>query len=174
MNGEDQRKFREFVAARTPALMRTAYLLAGNQHDAEDLLQTALARTVTRISFIRHTDPEAYVRRVMYHEQISWWRRLIRRRESPTHPLPDTPAADPSTGADLRVVVGEALRQLTPRQRAVLVLRYFEDLPEREVAGLLNCSIGTVRSQSARAMARFRAVAPELGSHGPAGVEVRR
>ncbi|GIH20591.1 SigE family RNA polymerase sigma factor [Rugosimonospora africana] len=174
MNGEERQKFREFVAARTPALMRTAYLLAGNQHDAEDLLQNALTRTAARFSSIRHTDPEAYVRRVMYREQISWWRRFTRRRESPTHPMPDRPAADPSTGTDLRVVVGEALRQLTPRQRTVLVLRYFEDLPEQQVAELMNCSVGTVRSQTARAMARFRAVAPELGAPARQGTEVRR
>jgi RNA polymerase sigma-70 factor (sigma-E family) len=148
--------------------MRTAYLLTGNQHDAEDLLQSALTRTATRLSFIRHPDPEAYVRRVMYHEQVSWWRRLSRRRESPTHPLPESPAAGPGGGADstsgteLRVAVAQALRRLTPKQRAVLVLRYFEDLPEGKVAELLGCSVGTVRSQTARAMTRFRVIAPEL------------
>jgi DNA-directed RNA polymerase specialized sigma24 family protein len=82
VDAEDRRRFREFVAARTPALMRVAYLLTGNQHDAEDLLQTALTRTAARLRSIRHDDPEGYVRRVMYHEQISWWRR----RETPTHP----------------------------------------------------------------------------------------
>jgi RNA polymerase sigma-70 factor (sigma-E family) len=174
VNSEDQRRFREFVAARTPALMRTAYLLAGNQHDAEDLLQTALTRTATRMSFIRHTDPEAYVRRVMYREQVSWWRRLTRRRESLVYPLPERPTADPTTGTDLRVVVGEVLRQLTQRQRTVLVLRYFEDLAEAQVAELMGCSVGTVRSQTARAMARFRAVAPELGEMAPRRTEVRR
>ena len=164
MDGEQQRRFREFVTARTPALMRTAYLLTGNQHDAEDLLQSALTRTATRLRFIRHADPEAYVRQVMYHEQISWWRRLSRRREPPTHPLPERAAADPSTGTELRIAVGDALRQLSPKQRAVLVLRYFEDLPEQQVAELMNCSVGTVRSHAARAMARFRQVAPELGT----------
>lgn len=164
MNDEAQQRFREFVAARTPALMRIAYLLTGNQHDAEDLLQTALTRAAAKLRSIRHDDPEAYVRRVMYHEQISWWRRRSRRPESPTDPMPDALSADPSPGTDLRLAVRQALLQLTPRQRAVLVLRYFEDLPEAEVAEMLDCSVGTVRSQVHRAMTKFRTIAPELAS----------
>jgi RNA polymerase sigma-70 factor (sigma-E family) len=170
VDGEAQRRLREFVVARTPALLRVAYLLTGNQHDAEDLVQTALTRAAGRWESIRHEDPEAYVRRTMYHAQVSWWRRRARRREQPAYPLPEVVhTADPAPGTDLRLVVREVLARLTPRQRAVLVLRYFEDLPERQVAEVLGCSVGTVRSQAHRAMARFRAIAPELVRSGTGG-----
>jgi RNA polymerase sigma-70 factor (sigma-E family) len=169
---EDQRRFRDFVAARTPTLMRIAYLLAGNQHDAEDLLQTALTRTAARLFWIRHTDPEAYVRKVLYRESISSWRR-IKRREVLTWSPPDGVTTDPGHAADLRLTVRQALLRLTRRQRAVLVLRYFEDLPEAEVAEILGCSVGTVRSQSDRAKARLRRIAPELAD-ADRTTEVRR
>jgi RNA polymerase sigma-70 factor (sigma-E family) len=158
---EDQRGFRDFVASRTPTLMRIAYLLTGNQHDAEDLLQTALTRTAARLRWVRHTDPEAYVRKILYRESVSRWRR-VKRREILAAAPPDRPVADPGDASDLRLTVRQALRQLTPRQRAVLVLRYFEDLPETQVAQLLGCSVGTVRSQVDRAKAKLRSVAPEL------------
>jgi RNA polymerase sigma-70 factor (sigma-E family) len=175
VDGEARRRLREFVVARTPALMRVAYLLTGNQHDAEDLVQTALTKAAARWESIRHEDPEAYVRRVMYHAQVSWWRRRARRREQPVHPLPEVDhTADPGPGADLRLAVRQVLSRLTPRQRAVLVLRYFEDLPEKQVAEVLGCSVGTVRSQVHRALARFRALAPELVSSGTAGSSVPR
>jgi RNA polymerase sigma-70 factor (sigma-E family) len=162
VDADDERRFRDFVTARTPTLMRIAYLLAGNQHDAQDLLQSALTRAAARYRWIRHDDPEAYVRRVLYREQISRWRRHSRRREVSTDPIPDQIAHDGTGGVDLRLSVRRALLALTPRQRAVLVLRYFEDRPEAEVADLLGCSIGTVRSQVAKAMSKFRAIAPEL------------
>lgn len=171
MNEADEHRFRAFVQARTPALMRVAYLLAGTQHDAEDLLQTALTRTALRFSRIRHDDPEAYVRRILYREQVSRWRRRSRRPEAPTHPLPETAVIEPGTGVELRLAVRQALAQLTPRQRAVLVLRYFEDLPEADVARLLGCSLGTVRSQTHRAITKFRRLAPDLA--GARAEEVR-
>jgi len=169
---DDRRRFRDFVAARTPTLMRIAYLLTGNQHDAEDLLQTALTRTAARLFWVRHADPEAYVRKVLYRESVSLWRR-VKRREVLAWSPPDVAVADPGHAVDLRLSVRQALLRLTPRQRAVLVLRYFEDLPEAQVAEILECSVGTVRSQADRAKARLRGIAPEL-----AGVdrttEVRR
>ena len=170
---EDQRRFRDFVVARTPTLMRIAYLLTGNQHDAEDLLQTALTRTAARLFWIRHTDPEAYVRKILYRERISVWRR-VRRREVLAWSPPDAAVvADPGHAADVRLTVREALLRLTPRQRAVLVLRYFEDLPEAEVAEILGCSVGTVRSQVDRAKIRLRSIAPELAG-ADRTTEVRR
>lgn len=173
MDDAVKEQFREFVAARTSTLMRIAYLLTGNQQDAEDLLQTALTRTASRFGSIRHADPEAYVRRILYNEQVSWWRRRARRRESRADQVPQPPVADPGTEVELRIVVRNALRQLPPRQRAVLVLRYFEDLPEADVADVMNCSVGTVRSQTHKAIAKFRAVAPELDTTA-IGFEVKR
>ncbi|WP_344915259.1 SigE family RNA polymerase sigma factor [Streptosporangium oxazolinicum] len=158
MDAAEERRFREFVSARSPALMRLAFLLTGgDQHAAEDLLQTALARTVAGWS--RVETPEAYVRQVMYRQQVSWWRR---RRETVVAEPPEGTVADGTPGADLRIVMRRALARLTPRQRAVLVLRYYEDLPEAEVAGILGCSVGTVRSTAHRSLARLRVLAPEL------------
>lgn len=162
MDSEAKRRFGEFVAARTPALMRLAYLLAGDQHRAEDLLQTALTKTLARWRTLQHEDPEAYVRKVLYHEQVSWWRWAARRRETTVQQLPDLPFADPSPQSDLRLQVRQALMRLTAKQRTVLVLRYFEDLSETQVAELLGCSVGTVRSQTHKAITRLRVLAPEL------------
>jgi RNA polymerase sigma-70 factor (sigma-E family) len=162
-----ERLFREFVAARTPALMRTAYLLTGNQHDAEDLLQSALTKSAARLRSIRILDLEAYVRRAMYHQQVDRWRVRFRRRETPTDPqadLLDTAVADSSASTETRLLVRETLRRLPAKQRAVVVLRYFEDLPEGEIAALLGWSVGTVRSQTHKAMTRLRTLAPELAA----------
>jgi RNA polymerase sigma-70 factor (sigma-E family) len=162
MDAEAKRRFGEFVAAQTPALMRLAYLLTGDQHRAEDLLQTALTKTLVKWRSLQNEDPEAYVRKVLYHEQVSWWRWAARRRETTVSQLPDPPLADPSPQADLRLQVRQALMRLTGKQRAVLVLRYFEDLSETQVAEILGCSVGTVRSQTHKAVVRLRVLAPEL------------
>ncbi|MFC0100905.1 SigE family RNA polymerase sigma factor [Micromonospora marina] len=134
--------FREFVVQRSPALSRTAYLLTGDHQLAEDLLQSALARTYRHWRRIREGDPEAYVRRAMYHEQVSWWRR---RRVAER--LDATPAehggGDHTDETALRLSVVAALRRLTARQRAVVVLRYYEDLTEAQVAEVLGCSVDT-------------------------------
>jgi RNA polymerase sigma-70 factor (sigma-E family) len=154
--------FDEFVVARTAALSRVAFLLTGDHHLAQDLLQVALSRVASRWPEVRHGRPEAYVRRIMVNELTSW-RRRRRYHEQPTEPRDDAPSpADVATGVVRRLVVGRALAQLTPRQRAVLVLRYFEDLSEMETAEILGCSVGTVKSQTHYAIARLRAVAPEL------------
>ncbi|GAB2466554.1 SigE family RNA polymerase sigma factor [Streptosporangium sandarakinum] len=158
VDAAEERRFREFVSARSPALMRLAFLLTGgDQHAAEDLLQTALTRTVTRWRTVGA--PEAYVRQVMYRQQVSWWRR---HREAAVPEPPDRAAADGTDGVELRLVMRRALAKLTAKQRAVLVLRYYEDLPEAEVAGILGCSVGTVRSTAHRSLARLRQLAPEL------------
>lgn len=150
-------EFNAFVAARTAALWRTAYLLTGDHHLAEDLLQTALfqaARHWERIA----TSPEAYVRRVLYTQNVSWWRRQ-RYAESGLGTL-DVIA--PSASLDLRLTLEEALRRLTAKQRTVLVLRYFEDLTEVQAAAALGVSAGTVKSTTRQALARLRVLAPEL------------
>jgi RNA polymerase sigma-70 factor (sigma-E family) len=156
-----EQQFREFVVARSASLMRLASLLAGgDQHAAEDLLQIALAKTAARWSKVDH--PESYVRRVMYHQQVSSWRFTWRRREIQVADLPDQVRTDDASAVDLKIIVRGALARLAPRQRAVLVLRFFEDLPEAEVAALLGCSVGTVRSTTHRSLARLRELAPEL------------
>ncbi|MFD0899065.1 SigE family RNA polymerase sigma factor [Actinomadura sediminis] len=165
MNREARESFAAFVAARSGSLIRTAYVLAGDQHAAEDLLQSALAKTAARWGRVRD-NPEGYVRRAMYNEQVNRWRR--RRRESVVARPPELPSTGPDV--DLRVTLERALLALPPRKRAVLVLRYYEDLPEREIAEIMGCSVGTVRSQAHRAIARLRELAPDLAAHlEPAG-----
>lgn len=161
MDPATERQFREFMEERSSALMRLAYLLTGgDQHAAEDLLQTALGKTLTRWSVVR--SPEAYVRQVMYRQQVDFWQSRWRRSETHVAVPPDEVRHDDTPASDLRVVVSDALTRITPRQRAVLVLRFFEDLPEKEVARLLGCTVGTVRSTTHRSLARLRELAPEL------------
>lgn len=154
------REFDAFVRARAPSLLRLGYVLTGDQHLAEDLVQSALARTLLAWPRL-HTSAEAYTRTAMYHLQVSWWRRpkII---ESLPGELPESEAVDNTANTAFRLTLQRALMRLTSRQRAVLVLRYFEDRSEAEAAVVLNCSIGTVKSQTARALARLRTVAPEL------------
>jgi len=149
--------FRSFVVARTPALSRTAYLLTGDAHLAEDLVQTALfkaARSWHRIN----GDPEPYVRRILYTQNVSWWRQR-RLKESA---LGDYDVPSGSTDTDLRLSLEQALARLTTRQRTVLVLRYFEDLTEVQTGQVLGIGAGTVKSTTRQAFARLRALAPEL------------
>ncbi|MGH3381970.1 MAG: SigE family RNA polymerase sigma factor [Actinoallomurus sp.] len=161
MDAAVERNFREFVEARSQALMRMAFLLTGgDQHAAEDLVQTALAKASSRWRSI--DNPESYVRQVMYRQQISWWRLKWPRHETNVAVLPEQVREDGTSAVDLKMAVRGAMARLTPRQRTVLVLRFFEDLPEAEVARLLDCSVGTVRSTTHRSLARLRAVAPEL------------
>ncbi|MFI7608987.1 SigE family RNA polymerase sigma factor [Micromonospora sp. NPDC049366] len=153
--------FHDFVVHRTPALSRTAYLLTGDHQLAEDLLQAALARTYRHWRRIRGGDPEAYVRRVMYHQQVSWWRRRRVAERLEAEPT-DRATADDSDSTALRMALTAALQQLTPRQRAVIVLRYYEDLTEARVAEVLGCSVGTVKRHGHDALRRLRLIAPDL------------
>ncbi|MFC9971508.1 SigE family RNA polymerase sigma factor [Spirillospora sp. NPDC127200] len=149
-------EFEEFVRARTPALLRSAYLLTGDQHLAEDLVQTALARTHGSWRRLeRAGNADAYTRKVMYHLQVRWWRRR-RFAETPLEHAPERAAPDTGDLSDVGVDLRRALLRLAPRQRAVLVLRYFEDRSESEAAALLGCSVGTIKSQSAKGLARLR------------------
>jgi RNA polymerase sigma-70 factor (sigma-E family) len=153
--------YREFVTARSADLFRRAYVLVdGDAHAADDLLQIALAKLAGRWS--RVSEPAAYVRKIMYRELLSWHRRARHRMESLRAEPPERAQADPAGGVDTRLVVRAALARLGPRQRAVLILRHFEDLNEAETADVLGCSVGTVRSTNHRALRRLREIAPEL------------
>lgn len=170
-DGTAQETFRAFVVARRPALLRTAWLLTGSRDDAEDLVQTALVRTARHWSRVLAAgDPEPYVRRVLVTAHVSAWRSASRR--VPTAALPDgaIDAAGPRPAdPEDRLVLAAALARLTPRQRAVLVLRFYEDLTETQTAQALGIGVGTVKSQTRHALARLRALAPELDAFAPAG-----
>lgn len=155
MDARIEEEFTTFVAERTHALFRVAYALTGNQHAAEDLLQTALAKTYAKWSRIS-TDAEGYVKRILYRDWVSLWRRRVRRPETPTAFPPEQARPDASEETILRLVLRDALAALPPRQRAVIVLRYLDDLGEREVADILGCAPGTVASQASRALAKLR------------------
>jgi RNA polymerase sigma-70 factor (sigma-E family) len=146
--------FTEYVSARRPALVRTAYLLCGDAHLAEDLVQSALIKAVAHWRKIGD-NPEPWLRTVMVHDHISRWRRH-RGRERLTDLVPDAPVG--AAGADLDLAA--ALRSLAPRQRAVIVLRYYQDLTEAETARILRVSVGTVKSQHADAVRRLRELVP--------------
>jgi RNA polymerase sigma-70 factor (sigma-E family) len=156
--------FRDFLQARLDRLSRVAYLLTGDHYAAEDLLQNALIKVGTRWRQVAAADdPDAYVRRILYHEHISAWRRLGRGAEVAVAE-PPAPASrlDEADDAVRRMMLQRALAKLTPRQRAVILLRYFEDLSEVDAAAVLRCSVGTVKSQTNHAIGRLRVLAPEL------------
>jgi RNA polymerase sigma-70 factor (sigma-E family) len=151
--------FGAFVAARATSLLRVAYLACGDETEAEDLLQTALERTYKNWDRIRHDSPEPYVRRVIVNAAISRARRRAILNIIPMHSPPETSAR--TSDADLRHVLMEAMRALPPRQRAVIVLRYWEDLSETQAAEVLGCAVGTVKSQASKAMAKLRSALGE-------------
>jgi RNA polymerase sigma-70 factor (sigma-E family) len=156
VDADERARFADFVVGRGQALQRTAYLLTGDWALAEDLVQTALSRAYPRWDRIRHDDPEAYVRKALVNTWASWWRRRWR-GELPTDTLPDGAGSDDEYAhADRRAAVRSALERLPKRQRAVVVLRYHEDLTEAQVAHVLGISIGTVKSQASKALAKMR------------------
>ncbi|WP_088314683.1 SigE family RNA polymerase sigma factor [Kineosporia sp. R_H_3] len=180
-----EESFRAFVVARRPALLRTAWLLTGSRDDAEDLVQTALVRAARHWArVVAAGDPEPYVRRVLVTVHVSAWRTASRRvvTTSLEGQLDGSPDGSPdvlldgpadrrsgdSTSVDDRLVLAAALARLTPRQRAVLVLRFYEDLTETQTAAALGIGVGTVKSQTRHALARLRDVAPELAVFAPA------
>lgn len=149
--------FDAMVETHGRALLRTAFLLTGDPHLAHDLLQTALVKTWGRWPGIRDDDSgPAYVRAVMTTTNVAWWRRRWR-AEVPTGALPEHADGTAYDGVHDRDEIGRALARLTPRQRAAVVLRFYDDLPEAEVATILGCSVGTVKSTTSRALATLRA-----------------
>ena len=156
MDAQERDAFEALVDARSTSLLRTAYLLTGDWGTAEDLLQTALAKTWFRWHALRDTQAaEAYVRQVMSRTFATWWRRKWR-GEQPTAVLPDVLGHDPYSGVVARDLLRRALAELPPRQRAIVVLRFYEDLSEAQVAEALGCSLGTVKSTVSRALVRLR------------------
>ena len=161
VSAEADAAFDAFVRARLPALLRFAHALTGDPHTAADLVQDALERTGMRWSRLdRQGDPEAYVRRAIINGRTSRWRKL--RRETLVGALPDTrPSTSPTPhdaaqhGAD-HDQLWQLLATLPQRQRAVLVLRYYEDLSEDQIAATLGCATGTVKSQASKALAKLR------------------
>src|SRR6185437_10116384 len=150
--------FDRFVADSSDTLLRTAYLIAWDLGEAEDLVQETLlevARRWPRIGRMEH--PTAYARRTLVNRALSGSARRTRRRQELIAPMPSEPEAAPDRAAEIGVAdeLMEALAALPPRQRAVLVLRYFLDLPEAEVAAALKCSLGTVKSTASRGLARL-------------------
>ena len=158
----DDAAFRDYVLTRGTALLRVAIMLTGNRADAEDLVQAALAKTYLAWDKINDRAAlDAYVRRAMVNTHISWWRRR-KFEEYPTDELPDQVIPDDARESDTAEMVRRALDRLPHRMRAAVMLRYFEDMTEPEIAATLGVSLGTVKSTVSRAVARLR-VDAELG-----------
>lgn len=160
MASDEEAAFDDFVRDRSAALLRTAYLLTRDHQLAEDLVQTALFKAAQ--SWERVKDgPEPYVRRILYTQNISWWRR---RHHVETSLSPVDDRARPGPDVELHVTLERALDQLTPKQRTVLVLRYYEDLTEAETARVLHIGLGTVKSMHRQALSRLRVLSPGMVS----------
>jgi len=148
--------FRDYVTSRSGSLLRMAFLLTRNLADAEDLVQAALAKTYQAWDRIEDRNAlDGYVRRAMVNTHISWWRRR-RVEEYPTDEIPDRAVADHGGDSELSDALSRALDRLPSRMRAAVVLRYFEDMTEAEVAQALGISQGTVKSTVSRAVAKLR------------------
>jgi len=154
--GVSEPEFRDYVRTRRRALLRIAYLLTRNEADAEDLVQSALAKTYLAASRIEDRSAlDGYVRRAIVNTHISWWRRR-RVVELPTDELPDEGVADHAVASDLQATIRRAVDRLPGRMRAAIMLRYYDDMTDAEVAELLGISLGTVKSTMARAVAKLR------------------
>ncbi len=161
METSHEAEFSAFVTERAHALLKTAYALTGNQHAAEDLVQTALAKAFAR--WRRIDEPEPYLRKMIYNDFVSGWRSRRSRAEITVAQPPDHAGGRYlESDTALRLMLRDALQALPPRQRAVLILRYFEDLSVEETAAVLSCRQGTVASQTSRALAKLRDLVPQF------------
>ncbi len=150
-------EFAAYMAARQASLLRTAYLLTGDQHTAEDLVQTAFAKLYLSWDKVQRRElVDGYVRRILVNENNSLWRRAWKRRETSTDVVPDHQAVTDTHDDGMKAALWEFVQSLPRKQRAVVVLRFYEDLSEAEVADILGISVGTVKSQSSRALAALR------------------
>jgi RNA polymerase sigma-70 factor (sigma-E family) len=151
-------EFAAYMTARQPSLLRTAYLLTGDRHTAEDLVQTALAKLYLSWDKVQRRElVDGYVRRILVNEHNSLWRRAWKRKEVSTDVLPDLQSVTDSPDDGRGAALWEFVQTLPRKQRAVVVLRYYEDLSEAETADILGISVGTVKSQASRALANMRA-----------------
>jgi RNA polymerase sigma-70 factor (sigma-E family) len=157
MNARTDAGFPEFMHARWPAMVRLAYGLTGDQGHAEDVAQAAFARAYASWPRVRRSgDPDAYVRQIVINENRNRFRKRRVAEHLTDSALIDVPWTDATRDYDERSALMTALQRLGPRQRAVIVLRYWLDLTEQETAATLNCSVGTVKSQASRALAALR------------------
>jgi len=155
-------EFAAYMHARQPSLLRTAYLLTGDRHTAEDLVQTALAKLYLSWDKVQQRDSiDGYVRRILVNEHNSLWRRGWKRREYATDDLPVEGHATDEYDEGQRAAVWAVVQTLPRKARAVVVLRYYEQLSEAETADILGISVGTVKSQASRALATLRERAPQ-------------
>jgi RNA polymerase sigma-70 factor (sigma-E family) len=167
----DDEDFVDWVRARQGGLLRFGYLLTGEPYAAEDLVQTALAKAYLKWDAVQGTARTAYVRRIMIHEQVSAWRRPWRRREVTSSPLIDRAAESGAGQADapsgqraFDAELWSLVTSLPVKQRAAVVLRYYEQLSEAETADVLGCSVGTVKSNTHRALAALRTRLQEVSA----------
>ena len=159
MDREDAEDFRHFMATRSAALLRTAYLLTGDRGLAEDLVQNTMTKAYRHWGMVRRSGvPEAYVRRILVNERNSHWRRDRFRAREVVGEIPDRQGRDEAQAYADRDELWQALRAMPPRTRAVLVLRYWEDLSEAQTADLLGCTVGTVKSQASRGLRKLAEV----------------
>jgi RNA polymerase sigma-70 factor (sigma-E family) len=150
-------EFREFMIGRWPGLVRFAYGLTGDAGLAEDLAQTALAKAYASWGRVRRADdPDAYIRRILLNSNKARFRKRRVVEDSEAAPPDVVDLDDPSALSDERSVLLAALKELTPKQRAVVLLRYWDDMSETQAAEVLGCSVGNVKSQASRALARLR------------------
>ncbi len=157
---KDPEGFTQFVAVRSTALVQLGFVLTGDRHLAEDLLQSALLKLAQRWGRIE--SPLAYAKRIMINESNSWWRRR-KIREHLTDGMADRPSAEDTAESVVRQdVFVRALRKLSAKQRTVLVLRYYEDMSEADAAQVMGCTVGTIKSQTHYALKKLRQLAPEL------------
>ncbi|RHW27138.1 SigE family RNA polymerase sigma factor [Nocardioides immobilis] len=156
----DEEAFRQWAGERQLGLLRTALLLTGDHHRAEDLVQEALTKVALRWRRLAAGNPDGYARQILVRDNISAWRKT--RREVVVADPTDIRGPDPTAGVDRRILLDRALATLTPRQRAVIVLRFYDDLTERDAAEAMGVSVGTVKSQTHLALRRLRDAAPEL------------
>jgi RNA polymerase sigma-70 factor (sigma-E family) len=154
VRAEDEEAFREFVAAQLVPLRKLAYVTCGDWHTAEDAVATSLAKLYPR--WRRLDRPDLYVKTMVYRAAIDEKRRPWRREQSAGDAMPDVVSRDPSAVSDDRLRVRAALREVSPRQRAALVLRYYLGLSLQETATVMGCTLGTAKSQVSRGLARLR------------------
>ncbi len=163
----DREAFDAYVRERWAPLLRTATLLTGDRHAAEDLVQETLVRAAQHWARVEPATADAYVRRILYTRSVDAWRWRRHQPDPVDRAEHDAVASQVGAGADAvdtRLTLAEALARLTPRQRAVLVARFYEDRTETDAARVLGCSVSTVKSQTRHALERLRVLAPELAA----------